>query len=128
MKQYGKKRIFFGCLAAAMAVGLQAGGLWWSGRAEPTFARLTQQTLIIDPGHGGEDGGAVSASGQAESQINLAIARFVLRCISLTVIYIVNCFIDIISSFINILLTCMRIVLDLVTMIDCFIQIITVLI
>lgn len=75
MKQYGKKRIFFGCLAAAMAVGLLAGGLWWSGRAEPTFARLTQQTLIIDPGHGGEDGGAVSASGQAESQINLAIAR-----------------------------------------------------
>lgn len=52
MKQYGKKRIFFGCLAAAMAVGLLAGGLWWSGRAEPTFARLTQQTLIIDPGHG----------------------------------------------------------------------------
>ena len=35
---------------------------------------MTQQTLIIDPGHGGEDGGAVSVSGKSESQINLAIA------------------------------------------------------
>ena len=31
-------------------------------------------TLVIDPGHGGMDGGAVSAEGQRESEINLAIA------------------------------------------------------
>ncbi len=31
-------------------------------------------TLIIDPGHGGEDGGAVAADGSKESQINLDIA------------------------------------------------------
>lgn len=31
-------------------------------------------TLIIDPGHGGADGGAVSESGSKESEINLAIA------------------------------------------------------
>ena len=30
--------------------------------------------LIIDPGHGGEDGGAVSADGTVESHINLSIA------------------------------------------------------
>ena len=30
-------------------------------------------TLILDAGHGGEDGGAVSASGSEESEINLAI-------------------------------------------------------
>ena len=30
--------------------------------------------LIIDPGHGGEDGGAVSADGTIESHINLSIA------------------------------------------------------
>ncbi len=30
-------------------------------------------TLILDAGHGGEDGGAVSASGNKESDINLAI-------------------------------------------------------
>lgn len=32
-------------------------------------------TLILDAGHGGEDGGAVSQSGIAESQINLAVTR-----------------------------------------------------
>ena len=31
-------------------------------------------TLVIDAGHGGEDGGAVSVTGAPESQINLAIA------------------------------------------------------
>lgn len=31
-------------------------------------------TVVIDAGHGGEDGGATSVSGVSESQINLAIA------------------------------------------------------
>jgi len=44
------------------------------GRTAETFTRLPEQTLILDPGHGGEDGGAVSASGASESGINLAIA------------------------------------------------------
>ena len=37
------------------------------------FARYGNQTLILDAGHGGEDGGAVSASGTPESGINLSI-------------------------------------------------------
>ncbi len=45
------------------------------GRTAPVFTRLPEQTLILDPGHGGEDGGAVSVSGQPESGINLAIAK-----------------------------------------------------
>lgn len=32
-------------------------------------------TLILDAGHGGEDGGALSASGAKESDINLAVVR-----------------------------------------------------
>lgn len=36
--------------------------------------RFPDSTLILDPGHGGEDGGAVSPTGQVESEINLAIA------------------------------------------------------
>ncbi len=32
-------------------------------------------TVVIDAGHGGEDGGAVSASGVVEKDVNLAIAR-----------------------------------------------------
>lgn len=40
------------------------------------FAPIGRQgrVLIIDPGHGGEDGGAVSVSGVPESGINLAVA------------------------------------------------------
>ena len=45
--------------------------------AYPTLsaARFDTETVVIDAGHGGEDGGAVSATGVAESGINLAIAK-----------------------------------------------------
>ena len=36
--------------------------------------RKSDIVLVIDPGHGGADGGAVSASGAKESEINLATA------------------------------------------------------
>lgn len=53
----------------------------WCGQLEAreTFSpRLREEyILVIDPGHGGADGGAVSVSGVAESEINLAIA---LKC------------------------------------------------
>ena len=32
-------------------------------------------TVVIDPGHGGEDGGAVAGDGTVESTLNLAIAK-----------------------------------------------------
>ena len=38
-----------------------------------SYARFPQQTLVLDAGHGGEDGGAVSFSGVPESGINLSI-------------------------------------------------------
>lgn len=44
----------------------------------PVFAPSQSQSqtyYIIDAGHGGEDGGAVSSSGTAESEINLSIAK-----------------------------------------------------
>ncbi len=74
MNQYVKKRLKRGlalCMTLA-SVGVLCVVL--SPRELPTFARMTEQTLIIDPGHGGEDGGAVSASGQVESELNLNIA------------------------------------------------------
>lgn len=37
--------------------------------------RFSSQILIIDAGHGGEDGGAVSLTGALESHINLAVAK-----------------------------------------------------
>lgn len=42
----------------------------------PTAAQTgTTPIFVIDAGHGGEDGGAVSLSGIPESQINLSVAR-----------------------------------------------------
>lgn len=39
-----------------------------------TNANNLQKTLVIDAGHGGEDGGAVASNGTTESSINLDIA------------------------------------------------------
>lgn len=69
-----RRKLICAALAAALILIGSAG---WS-ILEPGAPALavcpTSRTLIIDAGHGGEDGGAVSITGAAESQINLAIA------------------------------------------------------
>lgn len=57
-------------LTAAAALHRHTGGEF--DALAPAY--LQGQTLVIDAGHGGEDGGAVSVTGTSESQINLAIA------------------------------------------------------
>ena len=51
--------------------------LWWGRQVRESFDRseLWQPRLILDAGHGGEDGGAVSPGGRRESTINLDIVR-----------------------------------------------------
>jgi N-acetylmuramoyl-L-alanine amidase len=71
MKKRTKRILILALMGAVLLAGIW---LPWRQPTTQTFARLTSQTLVIDPGHGGEDGGAVSASGVAESGINLAIA------------------------------------------------------
>ena len=44
----------------------------WRERTQ-TIGLAIQHTLVIDPGHGGFDGGAISDDGSKESDINLAI-------------------------------------------------------
>lgn len=66
----------FSALALAAALLLAGEGLWRAGRAPSAAfapARLPQRQLILDAGHGGEDGGAVSCTGVPESNINLAV-------------------------------------------------------
>lgn len=49
---------------------------FYAEEAEPVSAQAEDtRVLIIDAGHGGEDGGATTAEGVPESGINLAIAR-----------------------------------------------------
>ena len=66
-------------LAIVGLVALSAAGLLLAAgtKSVPAFSSQTPQgeIVIIDAGHGGEDGGAVSADGVAESHINLSIAK-----------------------------------------------------
>ena len=67
------------CLVTAMVgvvllMALALGRL--SGAVEPAVYRVVARQpgeLVLDAGHGGEDGGAVSVTGVPESQINLEI-------------------------------------------------------
>ena len=62
--------ILFGILLCAAAVHI------FPIRSDrvPASAGYTPRTLVIDAGHGGIDGGAISDDGTKESDINLAIA------------------------------------------------------
>lgn len=76
MKKDKLRKIFGGLLCAALAMGTVAVFASRQNRNLAVFApRTPEQTVVIDAGHGGEDGGAVSKTGVAESGINLAIAR-----------------------------------------------------
>jgi len=67
--QFTAVLILISILAAAYVVPLRTN-------TEAAFYQYPDDipVLIVDPGHGGEDGGAVSSTGTSESQINLAIA------------------------------------------------------
>lgn len=73
-----KKRSWKKVLALAAVAALAVAGVvgTWAGRqARSAFVpvRLGERQLILDAGHGGEDGGAVSLTGVPESGINLSI-------------------------------------------------------
>lgn len=71
-----KKTLALCALGLCFALGGMAVGL--ARTALPTFSSRGAQTsavVVIDAGHGGEDGGAVAEDGTVESGINLAIAR-----------------------------------------------------
>lgn len=63
-----------GLLGAALALWAAMGFFYsQSAPAAAPVAVGQANTLVLDAGHGGEDGGAVSSNGARESQINLAI-------------------------------------------------------
>ncbi len=63
--------IVISLLAAVFAVNMKQGKL---SETASTEDNSSCNTLVIDPGHGGEDGGASSCDGVTESSINLDIA------------------------------------------------------
>ena len=63
--------------AATMALMILCA--WWGSRAVSVISETLPfertHCVVIDPGHGGEDGGATSCTGRLESEYNLAISR-----------------------------------------------------
>ena len=73
-----KRKQLFLTGAAAFMLGILTLLCIKGAAPREVFSALSEQerpTIILDAGHGGEDGGAVSADGVAESHINLAIVR-----------------------------------------------------
>ena len=72
------KRHLAGAAALLAFLGIFSAVLW-RGAAVTVFHEDTLQpplpVVVIDAGHGGEDGGAVAEDGTVESQLNLAIAQ-----------------------------------------------------
>lgn len=62
-------------LVALAALALLGALVLRQDRAAQTWAPPRAVRVVIDPGHGGEDGGAVAADGTVESAINLDIAK-----------------------------------------------------
>ena len=63
--------------AVLAALALLLGSLWFARVMAPETVpavRFTPPRLILDPGHGGIDGGAIAYDGTKESDLNLAIA------------------------------------------------------
>ena len=72
-----KRHVAYLVLLCCFVAGLSA--VLWHGNAAFTAAFAPEEgtpfTVVVDAGHGGEDGGAVAGDGTVESGLNLAIAR-----------------------------------------------------
>lgn len=73
-----RKHLAFSALFLMFITGMAF--VLWQGRAVvPTFSAQSQgnsaRIVVVDPGHGGEDGGAVAQDGTVESGLNLEIAQ-----------------------------------------------------
>lgn len=69
-----KKRIGAVVAAGLILLTVSMARTPWLGGVWLTAKQTAADTIVIDAGHGGFDGGAVSKNGTAEKDINLAIA------------------------------------------------------
>ncbi len=73
-----KKRIISFVIFYTVVFTLLVGGAYWGSRAVSVISQVHKADgrlcIILDAGHGGVDGGAISCTGIPESSINLEIA------------------------------------------------------
>ena len=72
-RRLGALAVFIAALSAAVILSVIF--LRYSPPVVSAFSESRERVLIIDAGHGGEDGGAVSPGGLIESGINLDVAQ-----------------------------------------------------
>lgn len=70
LKAFWPIYLLFAVLVFLIAQGSSQSITAWSEEGNRTYGTV----IILDAGHGGEDGGAISCTGALESQINLQIA------------------------------------------------------
>lgn len=71
------KIVWLGCAFLFVSLLYQIAVQVWNKDAEESLAMpLTGKVIAIDPGHGGFDGGAVSAAGLVEKDVTLPIALY----------------------------------------------------
>ena len=74
MRKRGKLAAFY-----ILTIGVVLTAAEWGSRAVTVIAENApierNSCIVIDPGHGGEDGGATSCTGLLESQYNLEISK-----------------------------------------------------
>lgn len=70
---WSKKEII--CSVLFAIIGISLGVLFKISPYSKTFYNTPPTTVIIDPGHGFPDGGAVGINGTIESEINLQISK-----------------------------------------------------
>ncbi len=74
-------RLVGGFLATSAVFAAAAGLFFWGAmqvaqrRSATVSAQDTAPVIVIDAGHGGEDGGASAADGTMEKELNLAVAE-----------------------------------------------------
>lgn len=72
------KKIGIQFLTYFLVLGAFTAATYWGSRAVSVVAQMIplerDHTIIVDAGHGGEDGGATSCTGKLESAFNLEIA------------------------------------------------------
>lgn len=80
-----RKRTIFCSLGVLCFFAVFSAIMWAGSLRTPTPVFLPSggapMIVVIDPGHGGEDGGAVSRNGVEESDINLSVAQKVDGCL-----------------------------------------------
>ncbi|MBQ9744050.1 MAG: N-acetylmuramoyl-L-alanine amidase [Clostridia bacterium] len=83
VKKDMKYYIAYFFIAVAIIIITASFSMWFIGRTKdksetlsPTFSdNKNCSTFVIDPGHGGEDGGAIADDGTTEKELNLLLAK-----------------------------------------------------